>query len=381
MFNENKKNKISPYVSRVLQEIQNQTTGGKIDKNAVIFPEYSNMAVAVAVKAPEKINGMYMSEMIFAISHDYFDEPIIENLAGIGIDEENSLTAGASMFVDGMLESVFKGLDADSSVQIKSQIMGRFHIFRRVPEYSTMFSGKSEPNMQDMFSLVEDVLPHYLGTKKAYWLKLFASVSKGNLVCEARLNNIVYPELTQILYKYAKSWANKEDFHSEKQTFLFIQEDNTYIPCDITKERVAQLTLQSIELFKQVHDDTTRTQAVNTVKMLAKDETLALEMCTFLPEIYTQKVLGLQESDGLVAIKGEQKYPLCKSQIRTYGYIEDIVEKYLHKEKPSKEDNFRIMALSSKAQSITKAVQDGAKIEDIVIPPMAFFVPDSYSPF
>ena len=381
LFNSDKSKKKNKdiNVQQVVKEIAAQYDNTEIDENStIIFHDYNDMAVAVYAKKPEKVNNVYISEMIFAISHDYFDEPIIENLAGIGIDPESALMSGAHMLVDGMLGSVISGLNADDSSRIMTQIMGQMHIFRRASEYSTLGAGVSEPNMDDMFSLIEDEIPHYLGTKKAYWLELFASVSKGEYICEARLNNIVYPELTQILYKYAKSWKTKDDFHSEKQTFLFVQEEATYMPCDITKERVANLVLQSIELFKQVHDADTRNRALNTVKMLAKDDTLAFEMCVFLPEIYTQKVLSLKESDGLVAVKGEKKYPICKSQLRTYGYIEDIVEKYLHKNHPTKEDNMKIMALSSKMKSVTEAVQNGAKLEDLIIPPMAFFIDDNY---
>ena len=139
-----------------------------------------------------------------------------------------------------------------------------------------------------------------------------------------------------------------------------------------------QYAIKTIALLQQVDSEETRKSAVNTVKMMCKDDILALELCTFLPEIYTQIVFNLKESDGLVAVMGENKYPLRKSQLRVYGYIEDAVHRYLHFEKPSKEQNVKVMCLSGKMSALNKLVKDGGIIEDTVFPAFTYFVNDNY---
>lgn len=366
-----------PYVSRVLREIAARTVFGEIDGNKIYFSNYK-LTVQAFIKKPEPMGSMFFCEMLFSVTHEYFDQPMEEGLAGVGINEEAALTAGAQMFVDGILEAVFDAFDADGESQIRNQIMGNMHVFRRTSTHETLCVGAAEPNMKDLWGIVKESIPLYLGTKRAYWLKLFASVSDGKYNCEARLNNIVYPELTQKLYKYVKGWRNKEQFHSEKQFFLFIQEDATYTPCNITREQVFDLTFKAIEIFKQVTDGDTRNKAVNTVRMLAKDENLAFDICTFLPEIYTQKLVNLKESDGIIAVKGEQQIPLVKSQLRVYTYIEDAVSRYIYHKKPTTEECMKIMALSSKMQAISEAVKNGGKIEDLLFPPMMFMINDDY---
>lgn len=367
-----------PYVSRVLREIAAQTVFGEIDEDTIYFSNY-DLTVKAYVKEPEKVNGnLYISEMIFIVSHEYFDQPIEESLVGIGIDQDQTLASGATSFVECILEAIFNTFEAGDEAQIRNQIMGNMHIYKRVSTYDTFYMGTPEPNSKDMWKIVKEDIPMYLGTKKAYWLKLFASVSGGSIKCEARINNIVYPQLTSKLVKYAESWKNKQQFHSEKQFFLFIQEKNTFVPCDITRERVFDLTFKAIELFKQVNNEDTRNKAVNTIRMLAKDDILALEMCTFLPEIYAQKVMDLKEGDGIVAIVGEKHIPLMRSQLRTYGYIEDAVQRYIFHKKPSKEDNMKIMALSSKMQAIAEAVENGSKLQDLAFPETYFYAGEDY---
>ena len=394
MFNKNKseisekevvKEKTAPKltddenVAAVIKEIIAETVFGSAEGDEIIYDNYK-LNIKVMVKKPEENQGMYITELAFAISHPYFDEPIIDNVVGVGRTPQEALVNGASNFAEGTLESVFNSLDCNDDCLVKSEIMGQTHIFRKPASHETQYAGCENKNMQDLWKIVQDAIPHYLGTKKAYWIKLFTACSNDKPVCEVSVNGMVCQQLTQRLFRYVKTWSDKKNYHSEKQFFLLIQQDSTYKECDITKERVVDLTLKSIELLKQVKDDDTRARAVNTIKTLAKDDDLAIEMCSFLPEIYTQLVLGLAESDGIVAVKGENNtIPLMKPQIRTYGYIEDTVKKYIYFEKPSKEDSLRIMCLSSKMQAANQAVTDGKKLEDLIFPPSCYFVSEDYT--
>lgn len=362
---------------RVLKEIIARTVFGSIEGDVIKFSNY-DITVKAIVREPENIGRMFYTDMIFVVNHKFFDQPIEEIVPGVGIDRETALAAGAQIFVDSTLEAVFSAFDADDSAQIRTHIMGELHSFKRAASHETIFIGESEPNTIDMWQIVKEDIPYYMGTKKAYWLSLYTSSSNGKITAEAKLNNIVYQGLTQQLYKYAKGWKNKNGFHSERQFFLFIQDDATYMPCDVTREQVFELTFKGLELLKQVHDVKTRDMAVNTIKMLAKDKNLAWEMCTFLPEIYAQKLFKLKEPDNIVAVMGGKQIPLTKAQLRVYGYIDEAVAKYMFHIKPSKEDSMRIAALSSKMQSITEVMEKGDKVEDMILPPAVFMVSEDY---
>lgn len=370
---------IDKNVKTVIDQVLSSTVFGSAKGDEITYDNFELKVQAVA-KEPEQNGQMYMVDIGFLVSHPFFDEPIVENVVGIGHTPDEALATGASSFVDGTLEAIFRSLECkgENGTTIETKLMGKRHVFRKPATHQSQYAGCENTNMQDLWKLIYDIVPMYLGTKKAYWIKLFTACSNNTPTCEITINGIEYRQLTQRLFKYVKTWSDRINFHSEKQFFLLIQDDETYTECDITKERVVDLTLKSIALLKQIEDDDTRTKAVNTIKMLAKDNNLALEMCTFLPEIYTQKVLDIDESDALMAVKGEEKIPLMKSQLRTYGYIEDTVKKYLFFEKPSNEDNLKIMCLSTKMQAVHKAVSDGLKLEDIVLPPTCFFVNEDY---
>ena len=366
-------------VARVIKEIIAETVFGTAKGDEITYDNY-NLKIKVYVKEPEEKSGMYITEAVFIMTHPYFDEPVADNVAGVGRTPEEALVTAASNFTEGTLESIFHSLDCNDDCLIRTEILGHKHIFRKPSTHETQYAGCENKNMKDLWGLVRDAIPHYLGTKKAYWVKLFTACSDENPTCEATINGMTCQQLTQRLFRYVKTWSDKKNYHSEKQFVLIIQQDETYTECEITKERVTDLTLKSIALLKQVKDEDTRNRAVNTIKTLAKDETLAIEMCSFLPEIYTQQVLGLEESDGIAAVRDENHaLALMKTQVRSYGYIEDTVKKYLYYEKPSKEDNLKIMCLSSKMQAASKALEDGKQLKDLIFPPTMYFVNDDYT--
>lgn len=372
-----KTKKIDPNEKIILDTVNSIVEGGQYRDDELVYSKH-NLAVRARVHDAEIINNVHSLQLDFYVTNPYLDEPIVEVISGIGKTKEEAYKNGGANFAESVLIPIIQGLEGSKETIIKSEIMGKTRIFRKSNQNSTMMAGYGNTNMTDLWQLVREDIPLYLGTKKVYWIKLFAACSGNHPICEVRINNIVYPQLTQKLFKYVKSWSDMDKYHSEKQFIVLVQDDKTYEECSFTKEQVMDYTLKSIALFQQVDSAETRNQAVNTIKMLCRDDVLALEICTFLPEIYTQVIFNLKESDGLVAIMGENKYSIRKSQLRVYGYIEDAVYRYIHYEKPSREQNLKVMCLSSKMSALNKLVQGGGKLEDAVFPAMAYYVNDNY---
>jgi len=67
-----------------------------------------------------------------------------------------------------------------------------------------------------------------------------------------------------------------------------------------------------------------------------------------------------------------------KSQIRSYGYIQYAIYRYLDKYRPGKEDNLKILSLSAKFGAVNKAVGDGAKLEDLRMSALGYPVDEDY---
>ena len=368
---------LDPNQKLVLDTVNSVVEGGAYRDDELVYSKF-NLSIVVRVHEIARIRDLYSVQLAFYVRNPYFDEPIVEVVSGIGKTGDEACKNGAIDFAESVLKQVFKALAGNRDAVINSEIMGITRTFRKCAENETLTAGCENTNMVDLWQIVREEMPLYLGTKKVYWVKLFTACSNGKPTCEVRINNIVYPQLTQKLFKYVKTWSDMINYHSEKQFVVLIQDEKTFKECSFTKEQVMQYAIKTIALLQQVDSEETRKSAVNTVKMMCKDDILALELCTFLPEIYTQIVFNLKESDGLVAVMGENKYPLRKSQLRVYGYIEDAVHRYLHFEKPSKEQNVKVMCLSGKMSALNKLVKDGGIIEDTVFPAFTYFVNDNY---
>lgn len=379
---EDDENKIQSDLSEdeklVLDTINQAVTGGVYRDDEIVFSDL-NLSVSSKFGDFNENDIVSLCKIMFVVRNPYFDDDLVETVMGIGKTHNECIINGTVEFLENVMKIVVTSLaDKGGDMTINSTLLGKVRKFRMISAHETLSTGCENKNMADMWSLISGEIPKYLGTKKYYWISLFAACSNDKPNCEITINGMNYPELTQALYRYTDTWSDKKEYHMEKQFIFITQDDETFTECTFSREHVIDCTLKAIELLKQVNDNKTRDAAVNTIKAIAKDDTLSYEICTFLPEIYAQNVLGLTETDDIMLVKGEEYTTVKKSQIRSYGYIEDTVRKYLFFEKPSKEDNFKIMRLSSKMKIWSELMNDKKDPSSVIFPAPAILVDDNY---
>ena len=107
---------------------------------------------------------------------------------------------------------------------------------------------------------------------------------------------------------------------------------------------------------------------------------LGIELVSFLPEIVAQQVVQFRDNDTLIPVvdRGKPEFELKKSQVRSFGYISDAVAQYLRKQRPTKDEIYQILALSAKFHALSEAIEKGAKLEDLRMSQLVYFVDSAY---
>ena len=327
-------------------------------------------------------NGVFVTQMIFTLSHPLFDTPLIESVAGIGKSQDDAILNATDKFCTNVLLVIISTLKCQDNQPMEVNLLGKKHIFYKNCFNDIISMGEKNPKSRPLWDLVEDIIPTYLGTKKFYWLKLFVGVNDNHITCEARLNNIVYNGLSKPLEEYANSWTNKKDFHSEKQFVLLIQDNSTYQQAPFTKNQVVDYTKQVIPIFESIKSQSDYEAVKNKIFEITKDTNLTTELTALIPEIYCKIALKMENqiTDKIMLFNGNSSITeISTSQMRSYDYIEETIFNHIYNERPNTESIMGAISCSAIFSSINNMLNSGSKIENILIGGITMFIDSSYT--
>ncbi len=367
-------------VYTVLKILTEKSVGGVIKDNH-IFYQKQNLNLSVSIANVKQHNQAYSAQLIFICTHPFFDEELIESSAGVGKTRENAIKNSAENFDISVLTFLLAALDCTGENTLETELMGKKHIFRVPCLHGTLCAGSKINDQANLWKIICNEIPNYLGTKKAYWIKLFAACVGNNPFCEVRINNRVCPELTKKLTDYADKWSDKENYHSEKEFILLIQDDSTYEECPYTKEQVKTLTINAIQKLTNIDSEESKTKVYNEIVNSAPIPSLGEEICALTSEILFHTLSKIPKSSEVIPLNSRNNQPFEKlnnTQLRSYGYIEDAIYDYLSKHKLTDNEFNRIIRLSSSFNAVNKALSAGSEPDDLILGPVAFFVDDNY---
>ena len=320
----------------------------------------------------------FSAQLLFILRHDWFDEDLVESCASIGHSLEEAMKNCTEEFSENVLKSVLAAFENQGTETITADIMGDKYLFHVPEHFSAMHKGKGTP--ADLFSVVKDKLPEYLGTKRVYWVKLYSADMGEKQFCEARINGNVYPDLTDLLYQELFSRTDRQ-ISIDKTFLVFIQDNATYKACPFTKQNVGELTFMTLDLLTDVKDETSRQEITEQIQKFCPDYSIFIELISFLPEIAAHKIVEFRDNDTLIPVidYGKPEFELKKSQVRSFGYMEDAFDQYLRKREPNREEIMNLLRMSSKFEVMARALQDSAvKIQDLRLSQLVYFVNQSY---
>ena len=364
-----------PSVHELLEIVHAKTKDAEWNgENGLRFP--CGLELIFNIKQTNRFPNGCCVQLLAVMWHPHFDEDMVESIAGFGKTEADAARQGAESFCAGVLVFVLAALNCTGEHTMTTTLQGKKHIFRIPCTIGTQHMGKQDEKAAELWNIVKDSIPQYLGTKKAYWIKLFSS-RMGETICEARINGMKFPDLTDVLYQAIADGKSTAEGCSDKCFVLLLQDDATYEPCPFTKADVSQLAFKALDMMKGITDEQSHDRIFGEIRALTPHPFLGGEACAFLPEIYSHIVLNYRASDSVLPVNlncGE----IRKSQIRSFGYLEDAVLQYMRTRKPDKDDNLQILCLSAEFKAVHQAVVNGSKVEDLRFSPLGFMTPEDY---
>lgn len=372
-------NKLLPEEQKkaLLERIAERYSGAVMENDRLYYTRQA-LHVRLEFGQVRKQENRFSVQLIFILSHDWFDEDLVESCASTGNSLQEAMEACATEFSESVLQSVLYAFDHESTETITAEIIGQQYRFALPDKHFILHKGAGQGI--DLWEIVKEKMPEYLGTKRVYWIKLFSAEMGDKQFCEARINGTVYPDLTDLLYQELLRREDKQ-IRIDKLFMVLIQDSATYQSCPFTKQNVGDLAFRALDRMTDITDETTRQQILHEIQCFCPDSSIAIELIVFLPEIAAQKIVNFRDNDSLIPVfdYGKPEFELKKSQVRSYGYMADAVEQYLRKYQPSREEIQNLIRISGKFHTLSQALQDdNIRIEDLRLSQLVYFVDKDY---
>lgn len=341
------------------------------------FPKHS-LRLTVAFGMMRRSEQLYSVQVLFIAQHPWFDEDLVEPFEGIAPSPDKAMEIAVRRYCEAVLTPLLGAFDENGTEILEADVRGSRHVFTVPASRPAAHWGTGTPT--DLYALVREELPRYLGTKHCYWVDLTTVTAGGAPTCEVRINGSPFHRITERLYQEAFARKPVDGLVTDRQFLLFIQKEETRRPCPFTKQDVGELTHRALNLFQTIHDEASGRQAAQAIHDAAPSHSLGIEAAAFIPEIVAQQVVQFRDNDGLMPVvnRGKPDCELMKSQVRSYGYMEDAVFQYLSKAAPSDDEIKQLLAISGKFHVLTDAIEGGMPVEDFRMSQLVYFVDEDY---
>ncbi len=357
----------------VLKYLDDFCERGQIIGDAFVLEEEDIYVYADVVSAKNNV-----AQVIFQLHHEWLSEPIIESAAASGATIQEAIALACEDFYQHTLK-LYIGALSENGVETVcgfTQFRHYFQVYRN----EIHGIGKREGIIEkDYWDLLKNQLIYRLGNKKAYWIKIFTSKNRTDVVCEVRVNGIEDIELSETLLPYAKNWDCIGSYHTEKQNILFIQNEDSYEPSDFTREQICLYTKKAIKWYEKNGEKDRRGIREQLIK-LCKDDSLAYEIYSFVPEIYCKYAYPKVEYGNHLYIiqKDKKTRDAYQSQLQSFSYIEETVMEHLKNNQVHRTVIEGVIYHSANARAIKQALAQGDQIDELMIPGIGYYVKNDY---
>lgn len=363
--------------AELLQIVTERCPGAEMQGDWLLYRK-NMLRLTIEFGEMRRIEETYCVQLLFIVQHPWFDEDMVETVDGFGGDPDDAMRSGTEQFCTYVMPYLMQAFDCKGEEFLTADLRGHRHTFRIPEQMGVLHTGEGQET--DLFAIVKDALPSYLGTKRCYWVKLYSSVMNGNVICGAMINGTISPGLTELLYKEIIPRRQTVRFSSDKEFVLLIQNEDTWKPCPFTKQEVGELVFRAFKVMQEIKDENSSKEISAAIRHAAPNLSVGTEIVAFLPEVLCQQVVQFMDNEHLMPVVnyGKPDCELKKSQVRSYGYIEDAIFQYLRKQKPTQDEINQILAMSGKFHAISEGIRKGIKLEALKLSQLVYFVDESY---
>lgn len=311
------------------------------------------------------VNGAVV-QLVFVLKHKMFQEELMETVAGVGSTFGEAVEEGVKNFVESALEGMIKALKNEGGKEVTANILDRPHRFKCYQSHVVQQGCKVSGESVDFWQLLGEDIVRRIGNKKVYFVKVYAAKTATTVNCECRVNGMVYANLTKKLNEVVGSWEIDGAIYSERQSFILIQDEGTYVPYPLTKKEVESYTLNTLLLYRACQSETEYRELLNKILEVCPNQSLAIELYSFIPEIFTEIIFSdVNYSDEILLIKDEERYHMFRHQLTSYDWIYSVVDRTIRAGYFEKSQVDPIIRCSASLNSINDALSQGGQMKNL----------------
>ena len=349
---------------------------GQVKKNSFIIEDKDICVYADVISLKDDV-----AQIVYQLHHGWLEEPIMESVAASGDSLEDAVHQAALNFYENVLALFIEAIEHPENgqkIRISTQGSHDYTIYRG----NINGVGRREGTLEgDFWDMLQENIISCIHNQKAYWVKIFASKNKNNVICEVRINNIEISSLSEMMVHYAENWVCKDPYHTEKQGILLVQDTDSYVKCEFGKEDILQLSEEAIALFEECDHREAYLDIRRQLYKKCRDQSLTHEIFFLIPELYCQHAYPQAEyGEKLYLVrKNEKTIEIQQSQMYSFAYVKQCVEQHFQNHPPTEKQLENVLKYSANAKALHKAMEEGNALEELLIPGIAILIPSSYT--
>lgn len=365
----------------VLEYLKDMIEGSEV-KGENIFVSKYNLTIKSHVMKSQKYGELIMAEIIFLMSHEYFGEPFVESLAGVGKTIEEALNQGSLNFINGVFTGIINSLNGNATEEFRTSFFYLNKKWTLTRSFIQKTGKRLDKDELDLWEMLSEKIKIRLGNKKLYLIKVYGSKLKnGEARCECVINGILNNEITRIIEDYVKSWTLESNFSSIKEFFIIKQSDDTYIEYPYKKEEIIDFSNRAITILAECNTQEKYESLDNDISSFTENIDLAYEIRSFIPEIFCELLFNeVGYSDKIILVRNNEKINGYKEQFTSYYWIYEAVINFYRAHKLTEKQLKTIVSLSASYNAISEAIKNGSKINELNNVLVGLCGPEGYLP-
>ena len=325
----------------------------EIRDNTLFIPEYS-----LSIRPQITKSDSNMAVINYYLYSENWDREIFECSASIGENRKQALSLSEQGFIFGIMSGIKYMMKDEFFKEIKTEFNGSHSWKMYSSDIVAMGDVPETINPSEIWGIIENEIPKYLGNQKISYIKIFAAKNKDDITGECRINDEPIIELGELIAQYISKW-NTENFGLKKQFFFAVQDDKTYIPYPYTEEQIEKFVLETADMFEKVEAEKDLDDMLQNFGDKIGDYDLAEELMGFIPEICAERAFpNINYPEKVIIYMGEnKKIEINKSQIASYYMIKKAVNHMIDHGHIIKELYHKFIGISSAYNVIFKALE------------------------
>ena len=325
----------------------------EIRDNTLFIPEYS-----LSIRPQITKSDSNMAVINYYLYSENWDREIFECSASMGENRKQALSLAEQGFIFGIMSGIKYMMKDEFFKEIKTEFNGSHSWKMYSSDIVAMGDVPETINPSEIWGIIENEIPKYLGNQKISYIKVFAAKNKDDITGECRINDEPIKELGELIAQYISKW-NTENFGLKKQFFFAVQDDKTYIPYPYTEEQIEKFVLETADMFEKVETEKDLDDMLQNFGDKIGDYDLAEELMGFIPEICAERAFpNINYPEKVIIYMGEnKKIEVNKSQITSYYMIKKAVNHMIDHGHIIKELYHKFIGISSAYNVIFKALE------------------------